>query len=268
MYKILVIIMLLQLCHVCHAWSGLDRDDVFIVEKTTAKTYSFDSRSLPGRKLVVDVTSGSINVRGHDSSEIQAQVTEHLQGRQQADLAQAEKELKLIVEQTSYGLLTFLETPYRDSSYLYFQRSRDYRFRYDVNLEVPHDMALELYHVRQGDVRLSGISGTIRIDTAQGDVILADVLAAGSVKTITGDIILAYTRMPDVDLALHSRFGDMYCGFDYRLMPVPAMPVVSRDGALTRYSKDSFARIRLARGGPSMTLDSISGDILVRDNRK
>lgn len=258
----------MQLCPVCRAWPGQDRNETFAVEKTWDKNYSYESNTLPGRKLVVDITSGSIEVSGHESGDIRAHVAVHWQGRQESNLAQAEKELHLKVEKTSYGLLIFLETPFRDSSYRYFQRSRDYRFRYDVSLEVPHDMTLDLYHVRRGNVRLSGLDGTVRIEAVQGDVILNNVIAAGSVKTVSGDIVMDYNRVPDLELALHSRFGGMYSGFTYKVIPEQAMPVISKDGALTRYSKDSYSHIRLARGGTSMTLGSIAGDILIRDQRK
>ena len=150
----------------------------FNVEREWLENFSVDSSALTGNKLVVDVTSGAINVTGHPGSEISAQVNIHWWGKRESDLVQAAKELQLVVEQTANGYLIFLETPFRDRSYDYFTRSRDYEFRYDITLQVPRNLDLELHTVMDGDVRLNGISSNVEIENVTGNVLLDNVLAA------------------------------------------------------------------------------------------
>lgn len=248
-------------------WSGLALawDAEFNIKRNWQENYSIDSSLLTEKKLVVDITSGFIKVTGYDGSEINVLVDIHWWGKQEPDLVLAGEELQLIVEQSSNGYLIFLETPFRERSYGYFRRSRNYSFRYDVTLQVPRNLGLELYTVMRGDIQLSGVSGDIKIENVRGDILLDSVHATGSVKTISGDILLGFKQTPDLDLSLYSRFGDVFCTFDYEIIPDPSPLTVVREGNLTRYIRDYFSNIRIARGGMTIKLESLSGDIIIQD---
>ena len=240
------------------------REETFGIQRSRQVQHDFDRTNLSGNRFVVDIIAGTISVTGHASSDIHAEIAILLEGKTESDLVQAEEELQLIVEPIADGLLIFLDTPFRDRSVGYFDRSRNYRYRCDVVLQVPHDMILDLKTVITGDIRLSGINGDIQIENVTGNILLDNVVAGGAVKTVSGDIYLDYQKVPDLDLVLHSRFGEVYSGVDFQSLPTESL-AVEKHGDMTRYYKDPHARIRLARGGRSMQVESLSGDILIQN---
>jgi len=239
-------------------------DSEYTAERQWQQDYAFNSEQLTGSKLRVDIIIGSIEVVAHAGSTIEMSIDTHLRGITQQDLELAEQELEMIVEETSYGLLVFLETPYRDWGEDYRQRSRDYRFQHDITIGVPNHFDLDLKSVTGGDIRVESSHGSLRVKTVTGDVILSEASGSGVAETISGDMQIYFGDAPDVDIELASRFGKLFSDFDYSEIPGSDELLIEKVGDLTSYRKNPFSRIRIGEGGENLKLKSLSGDIAIQ----
>ncbi|MCG8414709.1 MAG: DUF4097 domain-containing protein [Pseudomonadales bacterium] len=234
------------------------------VERRWQETYSFEESDLNGSRLVVDNIIGEIEVVGTDESTIEIVIDGHWRGGSEQDLQQAEADLEMIVEETSYGVLVFLETPYRDNSHRYQNRSRGYRFQYDIQLQVPKDFFLDLHTVTGGGLKLTDINNQFQLETVTGDIVIEDSLTTGSIETVSGDIRLFFDSVPDLNVELLSQYGDLSTEFDYEELPHSSAVIVEQVGQLTSYRRDPSSLIKFGDGGPELTVKSLSGDIVIR----
>lgn len=239
-------------------------EPTIIFEKIWQDDYQFSNGELQGSKLVVDNVIGGIEVVSSASSEITVNIDSYLSGTTEQDLKIAEDELKLIVEKTSYGLLVFLESPFRNYSQEYQEHSRNYRYKYDINIQVPHNFDLDLHNVSGGDIRLSGMNGALNIRTTTGDVILLESSGPGKVESLSGNIILSYKKTPNLSVKLQSCFGKMSTDFEFDHMQSSPL-TVTEIGRMTRYKKNSISHIQFGQEGSNIQLKSLSGDITFKE---
>jgi len=239
-------------------------DFEFNVERQWQETFSFEESELNGSRLVVDNIIGGIEVVGTGGSTIEIMIDGHWRGVSEQDLQQAEADLEMIVEQTNYGILVFLESPYRDNSRRYQNRSRDYRFQYDIQLQVPEGFFLNLHTVTGGDLTLTNVNNEFQLETVTGDIVIEDSLTTGSVETVSGDVQLFFDSVPDLSVTLLSRYGDLSTEFDYEDVPRSSAVIVEQVGQLTSYRRDPSSRVKFGDGGPELTVKTLSGDIVIR----
>jgi hypothetical protein len=156
----------------------------------------------------------------------------------------------------------------------------------DFTVHVPAGVPLAASTV-SGDVHATDLRGAVRASSVSGDV---DVSADGPVKatsvsgdvaatvrrlggeggvklsTVSGDVTLRLPAGADADLSARTLSGRIESDFPVRLGSMDEGRNDDRDGGFVRVNVriGHEARARLGRGGPEIKINTVSGDITLR----
>jgi hypothetical protein len=270
-----------------HPGRDHDEDDWPIAE-TRSFEESFELAAGQTPRVVVDDVWGSITVEAGPAGRVTVSVRETMRARTRAALEQARREVRLDRVHQGAEVRLYVDGPFR------CEKSRgncccvnwgdeDYRPVYDFTLRVPERADLVLRTVNEGDVRVAGVHGEFEVRNVNGPVRLERVAGSGTAKTVNGEVLVAFTRNPtgdcefstvngDVNVALRPGLaadakvktmnGEMWSDFPFTTLP-SAEVVRSERGGKTVFRSQS-AKLRIAQGGPLLTLETLNGDILIR----
>ncbi|MFW5688881.1 MAG: DUF4097 family beta strand repeat-containing protein [Spirochaetota bacterium] len=121
-----------------------------------------------------------------------------------------------------------------------------------------------------GDVSVNGFSGVLRVSTQSGDIGVRDGHGSVQLKTMSGDVRAALLSIGAEDVALSSVSGDV----DLTVPTDAAFDLEARStSGDVRAESELEDAVRSGRrlqgrrngGGVSVTVTSVSGDIIVRD---
>lgn len=245
-------------------------------------------RTLPaGGKVVVDTLWGSIRVVGGTGDQVQMTATERVSGPDAESRDRARHEVTLRIEKFGGGVRFYVDGPFRCP-----QRRDDwcrwddtYKVAYDFQLRVPREAALELKTVMDGDVTVDGVRGAFTVANVNGAITLDGLAGAGSARTVNGavrarfaenprgaasfetvngDVDVALRRGLAADLRLRTMNGDIFSEYDYRPLPGAAVSQRKENGRFV-YQVDHSTAIRIGAGGPRLELETLNGDLLIRN---
>lgn len=158
------------------------------------------------------------------------------------------------------------------------------RVRVDFEVRVPRAVTLNVCTVNSRTLRVEGTEGPFTISNVNGGLELVNLRGAGSAHTVNGSIDASFTAQPtgpsefrtvngrvDVtfppslaaDLRLNTLHGGLYTDFETTLMP-KTPPVQERRNGSVRYRFDRDANVRVGAGGPTLSFQTVNGDIRVR----
>ena len=274
-----------------HPHVGRDRDDSrrFPVEETADREQRWQ---LPagGGKVVVDGISGSIRARAVDGDTVTLRVRETIRARDAASVALARREMPLLLQQSGELVSAYVDSPFRDrdGSPNIDWKDLPYRVVYDFELTVPRRAAVVLRTVNDGAVELTGADGDFEVRNVNGSITLAEVGGAGSARTVNGDVTVRFRRNPrgpcelatvngdvtaellpglSADVRYHTMNGEGWSDFPFTHFSPPAAPAADRrDGRLVIGSRWQEG-IRIGAGGPLLSLETLNGDVLLKNRR-
>jgi DUF4097 and DUF4098 domain-containing protein YvlB len=122
-----------------------------------------------------------------------------------------------------------------------------------------------------GRIELSGVRGSGRAVTVNGPVKVTFAESprdASEFKTVNGDLVVTFPRDLAADLRLKTMNGQLLTDFDVEMLPVQAQ--VSRSSTKARfvYKSSGTTRVRVDRGGPELSFETLNGDVrILRANR-
>ena len=158
----------------------------------------------------------------------------------------------------------------------------------DVTLHVlvPRNTSATLSTVNDGDIRVTGLEGTLELNNVNGEIQAKDVAGSVVAHTTNGDVKVTLTRVDpkaalsfatlngDVDVSLPASFhgdlrmrsdnGEIYTDFDVQLSTVPAKVEQQRNGGKYRLEVEQEVRGTIGGGGPEIQLRTFNGDIYLR----
>jgi len=109
---------------------------------------SFDNNGADNY-LVLKNTNGHINIKGYDGNEIKIVVEQELRAKTKSDLAQAESEIKLKIENYGDEITVYTVSPDYDhstgitkSTHSWFVSNESYSHRHDFKIMVPRNTNL------------------------------------------------------------------------------------------------------------------------------
>ena len=251
------------------------------------------SESFAGaRSLVVDNWRGAITVAAHDGERLELEIAETVAARSPEDLARARREVTLELGADGGAVRAVVDGPFRcrDGSWGSWGRRGElpYRVTYDFTVQVPRAIDLDLRTVDEGEVRVEGTRGGFAVRNVNGGVELADVGGAGRAEAVNGAVRVRFARNPtaacvfksvngDVDVAFRPGLaadfffdtmnGEAYSDFPFVLQPLPARHQEERNGMRVYRSERVYA-VRVAGGGPEIELETLNGDILIRNRER
>ncbi|MEO1320746.1 MAG: hypothetical protein AAFV30_09295 [Pseudomonadota bacterium] len=158
------------------------------------------------------------------------------------------------------------------------------RLHVDLEVTVPANTALDVKTVNDGDVRIWGVEGRVTAANVNGSITTKGVTQCTHVETINGDVEVTFTQSPSTDCRIETLNGDialdMAPGADANLAVslfngkiLSEVDLAPREMAATverrtkngrnHYDIEQLAGLRLGRGGKTLTLKSLNGDVLV-----
>jgi hypothetical protein len=262
-------------------------------EVTDTRTLK-DSVRVPGNgppTVIVKNVFGNVHVVAYDGATVEMTATETISGDLRADIDRARKEVELRTESED-GRVAFRVRrvgSQGDGDWRWNGWNDGYRVKYDIEVRVPRDAAIEVATVNDGDVVVEGVHGHFEASNVNGGVRLTGLRGAGHVRTVNGLVSAAFERAPaeetafktvngkiDVqfpqdlkaDLKFKTLHGEIYTDFDSE--PVTSEPVRdrSRDGGKLVVRTGHGSAIRIGGGGPAYSFETVNGSVYIRKATK
>jgi Uncharacterized conserved protein len=271
-------------------WHNDDDDaDMPVKEQETIRK----SFTLAGaeRSLEIDNVWGSISVKGGSSDQVQVLVNKSIRAETKEALEQAKKEVSLDITQPANGLKLYVNGPFRchcqnndgcDRGHL------GYVVKMDFEVQVPSSIDLALNTVNDGDISVEGVTGHYSVRNVNGAIDMQGIAGSGLAKTVNGGVKVAFTGNPqsassyssvngDVDLVFlpklsaDMRFktfnGNIYTDFPMTALP-QRQPTEEHQNGKFVFRADRYSGGRVAAGGPEIKIETLNGDIHIRERNQ
>ncbi|MBN2207320.1 MAG: hypothetical protein JW742_07935 [Candidatus Aminicenantes bacterium] len=265
------------------ALAGADRWECEEKEEIR-RTLRFADPARPG-EVSVDNVWGSIAVEGADVRDVELVVHKTIRARNEARLARAKSEAKLEIKDNAAIVEIYLDGPFRCREEgrhgIQWNRHSGYEVVCDFTLKVPRACAVTLRTVTGGDIRVRGVEGAFDVRNVNGRVDIEEAAGAGDAHTVNGGIRIAFRRAPDgdcsfktvngkvdltfpeapsADFRVKTFNGEAWADFPVEPIAVAPEPGQRRDGKYV-YKSGGFSAVRSRRGGVSIQVETLNGDI-------
>ena len=255
-------------------------------QETINKSYALPTT---GERRSVDVDNfwGSIHVVGGSSDQVQLVAKKTIRAESKDRLELAKKEVNLEITQQGSLLNFYVNGPFRCQcdGCGGFRDRPGYIVKYDFELQVPRDVDLTARTVNDGDVIVRNIAGQYSVHNINGTVEMTDVAGSGNAKTVNGELKVTFRGNPqanssfttvngDVDLFFVPRLsadfrfktfnGEVFSDFDMSALP-QRQPVAEHQGGKFVFRADRYTGGRVASGGPEIKIETLNGDIHIRE---
>jgi len=263
--------------------------DAFRLEKKDqiAQVFNF---SFPekAKTVKIDNVFGSITVRGTAAATVRLEARKILRADSQDDLLKAEREVTLKMAEKDNILDIYVDGPFRCRDGSVNWSDRDYVVAYDFELQVPEQTSLVLKTVNDGDILVKNVRGDFTVRNVNGRIEMEGIAGSGSCKTvngriratfrenpaaacafttINGDLDVCFTPGLAADFQLKTFNGEIYSDYPVSYLPATAGAAQREKGRFV-YRSHSFKGVRVGKGGPEITMDTLNGDIAIASNKK
>jgi hypothetical protein len=240
--------------------------------------------------LAVDNVFGSIHVTGHDEPKIEITAEETTRARSQTAFEKARKDVRLDIGREGDEVTVFVDGPFRERDENGFGRHRSlgYTVTYDFEIRVPRRTHLDVRTVNSGEIRVEGVQGDLRAANVNGEISL-ERIGGGAVRatTVNGPVKARFDKNPTEDSTFQTVNGNLEMWMqpglsaelrfktfsgeartDFPVEPLPYEGVVEQqDGDRRVYRFREWSRVRVARGGPQFSFETLNGNILIHNAR-
>lgn len=257
-------------------------------QETIRKSFSLAAGE---RRLEIDNVWGSISVRGASSDQVQVLVNKSIRAESKEALEQAKKEVSLDITQPANGVKLYVNGPFRchcqndagcDHGHL------GYVVKMDFEVQVPNSIDLALNTVNEGDITVEGVSGHYSVRNVNGAVDMQGIAGAGQARTVNGGVKVAFTGNPqsassyssvngDIDLVFLPKLsadlrfktfnGNIYTDFPMTALP-QRQPTEEHQNGKFVFRADRYSGGRVAAGGPEIKIETLNGDIHIRERNQ
>jgi DUF4097 and DUF4098 domain-containing protein YvlB len=155
---------------------------------------------------------------------------------------------------------------------------------FDLNVSVPANTDLVLCTINGGEITLDGTEGDFDLSNVNGVIRATNVKGSGSARTVNGGITASLLESPRQDQAFKTVNGDIVVTWpsnlsaslrlktlngglftDFDVTPDRVAPASGRRDAdgLFVLKTNRYAAVRVGNGGPTLTLETLNGDVRV-----
>jgi len=262
--------------------------DSYRLEKKdqVAQVFQFSAPE-KAKTVKIDNVFGSITVSGAPTSEVRLEAKRSLRADSQDDLQKAEREVVLKMAEKDNVLDIYVDGPFRCRDGSRHGSDRDYVVTYDFTLQVPEQTRLILKTVN-GDILVQKVRGEFTVRNVNGHIEMRDIAGPVDGKTVNGRIRAVFRENPaavckfttvngdlearfvpglDAEFQLHTLNGGIYS--DFPVSYLPAKPgTAKRENGRFVYRSRSSQGVRVGRGGPEISMETLNGDILIAGDNK
>jgi hypothetical protein len=238
------------------------------------------------RQLVVDNINGEINVVGYDGDTIELVARREIKAESTDKIAEAKQYVKLDIKEEKNKIILYVDAPWRTNDGINYRGWHYYGYDviYDFELRVPHKTSLFLKTVNHGKVLVQSVEGEFEVKNVNAGIEMSDISGPALVRTVNGPIKVSFTRNPgsecsfktvngkievvlhdglNADMKLKTFNGKVYTDFDFSSLPREDRTVEERQGPLRIYKRRDSYTVRVGKGGPEFSFDTLNGSIYV-----
>jgi hypothetical protein len=239
------------------------------------------------KALRLDNVWGGIEVQAYEGKDIELVARKTIRAKSQDRVEKAKKDVKLDISADGGTVDIYVDGPFRcqyEDCRGVKQRDFGYEVKYDFVLNVPRAIDLALKTVIGGDVVVRGVEGAFEVVNVTGKVTMEDVAGGGEARTVNGPVRVRFAKNPTADCSFKTVNGDVEIAFraglgadvrmktfngkafsDFEATLLPPSPI-AKESKETKsvYKRDRFTHVRIGRGGPAITCDTMNGDILLK----
>jgi hypothetical protein len=250
------------------------------------------------RKVVVNNVWGSVKVRGADRETVELTALETVIADDAKAADRAKSEVRLDITSDDEGIELYVDGPFRCEcrdckrcegwSWIRRHDALGYVVVYDIEVEVPRDVEIEIRTVNRGDIEVDGVRGRFWLANVNGGVLLAGTTGSGRAATVNGPIDVLFAEGPDgdtsfetvngkvelrfppalsADFDLQTSWGEIFSEFPVESLPSPPPTQRNEDGRFV-IRAGSGTRVRVAEGGPMVTVETLNGNVYLRKSGK
>ncbi|MCJ7681790.1 MAG: hypothetical protein MUP70_13760, partial [Candidatus Aminicenantes bacterium] len=242
--------------------------------------------------LQLDNIFGSVTVIGTNRTDIKMTARKTIKARTRDRIQKAKNEVRLDITEEDRLIDIFVDGPFREKNQSknkgdYVEHwDPGYRVHYDFTLEVPKKINLFIKTVTEGDVSVQNVEGDFEVRNVNGKILIDGIAGSGSAHTVNGGVTVHFDSNPkndcsfktiNGDLELHFRnnleadfwlktfHGEAYTDFDYKKLPVKVERTEKNDDkGKYVYKSNHISGVRIGKGGPKITMDTLNGDLLIK----
>ncbi len=250
--------------------------------KTWSDTYPVTA-AIP--KLLIDNIWGNVRVRTGTAREIVVTVDEKRSAPTEELFELSKETIYLDVQADAAGVAMIVGKPERMTARR--DRCRGCRVDYQFEVTVPSGTQIDVSTVTDGSIDVAS-SGPVSASNVNGPVAVKDLQDCAqiesvngtvdvsfarapshdcSIKTINGDITLTVPGSTGLDAAVSMMQGDVVSEFDLEPLALPAKVEQKKEDGSFVYRIEQAAGIRLGKGGPTFSIESLNGDLRIRKGR-
>jgi hypothetical protein len=250
--------------------------------ETIQKTYPL-SGAAP-KKVIVDNVDGSIHVTGVAGSEVRLVAHKRLRADSPETAEQARRDVKLDISQDANTVRFYVDGPFRcRDGGIHIHRDPGYEVKYDLELQVPHDTAIDLKTINDGEIKVENVAGDYKVDNINGGIEMTEISGSGKVYALNGHVKVTFRENPrgkssfgslngevrvsfqpdlNADLRFKTFNGGVYTDYTVSYLPLPAASG-ERHGTKFVYKSNEWSAVRVGHGGPELSFDAFNGNIRI-----
>lgn len=251
-------------------------------KETIQKTYTLGGGG--AKKVIVDDVNGSIHVSGYAGSEVRLTAHKRLRAESPEAAAEARRDVRLDITQDANTVKFYVDGPFRcRDGGVHMDRDPGYEVKYDFELQVPQDTAMELKTINDGEIVVGEVAGDYKVNNINGGIEMTEVSGSGKVYALNGKVKVTFRQNPRAassfgslngevrvsfqpDLNADVRFktfnGGVYTDYQVTYLPVAAAPG-ERHGTKFVYKGNDWSAVRVGHGGPELSFDAFNGNIRI-----
>lgn len=239
-------------------------------------------------RLLIDNIWGNVRVRIGSAREIAVTVDEKRSAPSQELFELSKQTIFLDVQANADGVAMVVGKPEDTTVRPRINRCRGCRVDYQFEVTVPPGTQIDVSTVTDGGIDVAGGGGPVSASNVNGPVAVKDLQECSqiesvngevevsfarapsrdcSIKTINGDITLTVPRGTGLDAALSVMQGNIVSEFDLEPLALPAKIDQRKEEGRFVYHIEQAAGIRLGSGGPTFSIESLNGDLRIRQSK-
>jgi hypothetical protein len=242
---------------------------------------------LPGsapKKVVVDNVNGSIHVTGYAGGEVRLVAQKRLRADSPEAAEQARRDVKLDISQDANTVRFYVDGPFRcRDGGIHIDRDPGYEVKYDFELQVPHDTAIDLKTINDGEIKVEGVAGDYKVDNINGGVEMTELSGSGKIYALNGKVKVTFRENPraassfgslngevrvsfqpnlSADLRFKTFNGGVFTDYPVTYLPLPAGASERHNGKFV-FKSSEWSAVRVGQGGPELSFDAFNGNIRI-----